>query len=475
MPDSGDEPPLHSPSTAKVLFETYELGRLLGVGAFAKVYYARHTRSGHSVAIKMISKSKSLRCGLSVNIQREIAAMRRLHHPHIIRLLEVLASRSTIYFVMEYAKGGELFARLSSRGRLPENQSRRLFHQLISAVAFCHSRGVFHRDLKPENLLLDEFNNLKLSDFGLSAVRYGGDALFQTLCGTPAYVAPEILLKKGYDGAQVDIWSCGVILFVMNAGYLPFNDPNLMAMYRKIYRGEYRCPKWTSAELKWLISRMLDTNPATRITIEGILADPWFRKEMDEERMRRLIRFREDIEDRIMKIESEDDERDLNAFDIISMSGGFDLSGFFNSTAAPREMFVVGGRVDEVLERVEEVGKGEGLRVRRRRRGEKGRGGAAVDGRMGNLVAWVEVSRLSPEMVMVGVERGIGEEAERLSREFWREKLATRAKRKGGELLQQPAMEEVGEASTSGESSTGSITPIAGDGRGPTITPASVA
>lgn len=263
--------------------------------------------------------------------------MRRLHHPHIIRLLEVLASRSTIYFVMEYAKGGELFARLSSRGRLPEHQTRCLFHQLISAVAFCHSRGIFHRDLKPENLLLDESNNLKLSDFGLSAVKFDGEALLQTLCGTPAYVAPEILLKKGYDGAKVDIWSCGVILFVMNAGFLPFNDPNLMAMYRKICRGEFRCPKWTSAELKRLISRLLDTNPATRITIEGILDDPWFRMGLDEENMRRLMRFREDIEDRILKIESEDDERDLNAFDIVSMSGGFDLSGFFNPTAAARD------------------------------------------------------------------------------------------------------------------------------------------
>ncbi|KAH0465246.1 hypothetical protein IEQ34_005349 [Dendrobium chrysotoxum] len=454
MPDPGEATPHPSPSTAKILFESYELGRLLGVGAFAKVYYARHTRSGHSVAIKIISKSKSLRCGLSVNIHREISAMRRLHHPHIIRLLEVLASRSTIYFVMEYAKGGELFARLSSRGRLPEQQTRRLFHQLISAVAFCHSRGIFHRDLKPENLLLDESNNLKLSDFGLSAVKFDGEALLQTLCGTPAYVAPEVLLKKGYDGAKVDIWSCGVILFVMNAGFLPFNDPNLMAMYRKICRGEFRCPKWTSAELKRLIARLLDTNPATRITIEGILDDPWFRKGMDEENMRRLMRFREDIEDRILKIESEDDERDLNAFDIVSMSGGFDLSGFFNPTAAAREMFVVGGRVEEILERVEVVGRGEGLGVRRRRRGEKGRGGAAVEGRMGSLVAWVEVFRLSPEMVLVLVERGSGEEAERLSSEFWKESLVTRAKRNGGELPQPPAVEAVDEASASGESTS---------------------
>ncbi|KAK8955803.1 CBL-interacting serine/threonine-protein kinase 14 [Platanthera guangdongensis] len=434
MLDSDDGPP--PPFPARILFETYEVGRLLGFGAFAKVYHARHTRSGHNVAIKVISKAKALRGNLFGNIKREIAAMRRLHHPHIVRLLEVFASRSTIYFVMEYAKGGELFTRLASSGRLPEDQSRRLFNQLISAVAFCHSRGVFHRDLKPENLLLDESNNLKLSDFGLSAIKsgdLGGEGLLHTLCGTPAYVAPEILLKKGYDGTMVDIWSCGVILFVMNAGYLPFNDSNLMGMYRKISRGGYRCPRWTSPELRQLISRLLDTNPATRITVEGILGDPWFRKGMDEEKVRRLMRFREDIEDRIAKIESGvsdewDEERDLSAFDIISMSGGFNLSGFFNPAAAARERFLVEGRVDQVLDRMEKVGKEEGLWVRRWRRGEKGRGGAAVEGRMGTLVAWLEVFRLSPELLVVEVESGTGEEADRFNPQFWRESLTSRVR-----------------------------------------------
>lgn len=431
MQDSSDGPPPPFPS--RILFETYEIGRLLGVGAFAKVYHARHTRSGHSVAIKVISKAKAIRGGLSSNIKSEIAAMRRLHHPHIVRLIELFASRSTIYFIMEYAKGGELFARLASRGRFPEEQSRRLFHQLISAIAFCHSHGVFHRDLKPENLLLDESNNLKLSDFGLSAVKsgnLGGEGLLHTLCGTPAYVAPEILSKKGYNGAQVDIWSCGVILFVMNAGYLPFNDSNLMSMYRKIYRGEYRCPRWTSPELQLLISRLLDTNPTTRITVEGILDDPWFRKGMDEEKMKRLMRFRVDVEDRIAKIESGvgdewDEERDLSAFDIISMSGGFNLSGLFNPAAPARERFLVGGRMEKVLDRVEEVGRVEGLWVRRWRRGKKGRGGAAVEGMMGSLVAWLEVFRLSPDILVVEVESGTGEEADRFSRQFWRETLAT--------------------------------------------------
>ncbi|XP_020588195.1 CBL-interacting serine/threonine-protein kinase 14-like [Phalaenopsis equestris] len=425
MHSSGVAPPAAS---AKILFGKYEIGRLLGVGAFAKVYHARHIPLGHNVAIKIISKAKVIRSGLVVNTKREIVVMRRLRHPNIVRLLEVLASHSNIYFVMEYVKGGELFSHVS-RGRLPEDQSRRFFHQLIFAVAFCHARGVFHRDLKPENLLLDDSGNLKVSDFGLSAVaeQIRSDGLFHTLCGTPAYVAPEILSRRGYEGAKVDIWSCGVILFVLNAGYLPFNDPNLMALYRKIYRGEYRCPRWISPELRQLLSRLLDTNPGTRITIEGILNDPWFRRGLEEGNMLKLMRFREDIEERISRVErenEEDDDRDLNAFDIISLNPRFNLSGFFNPTVEALQRFISAGPVEAVLERVETVGREEGLVVRRRLRGFKGRGSAAVQGRMGALIAWVDVFRLSPELVMVEVERGGGMEAAKWNVEFWRGRLA---------------------------------------------------
>lgn len=467
MQASGVAPPAAS---AKILFGTYEIGRLLGVGAFAKVYHGRHILQGHSVAIKVISKAKVLRGGLVVNTKREIVIMRRLHHPNIVRLLEVLASRSNIYFVMEYAKGGELFARVS-RGRLPEDQSRHFFHQLIFAVAFCHSRGVFHRDLKPENLLLDDYDNLKVSDFGLSAVaeQIRSDGLFHTLCGTPAYVAPEILSRKGYEGAKVDIWSCGVILFVLNAGFLPFNDPNLMALYRKIYRGEYRCPRWISPELRQLLSRLLDTNPDTRITIEGILNDPWFRRGLEERNMLRLLKFGEDIEERISRFErenNEDDDRDLNAFDIISLYSRFDLSGFFNPTVELRQRFISVGPVDAVIERVEKVGREEGLLVHRRLRGLKGRGGAAVEERMGNLVAWVDVFRLSPDLVMVELERGRSAEAARRSAEFWRERLVV-AQRSSASEPPTP----VHAASTAGESSSGPSTPVTGGTN--RITPAS--
>ncbi|KAH0930062.1 hypothetical protein HID58_015789, partial [Brassica napus] len=264
-------------NNSNALFGKYELGKLLGCGAFAKVYHARDRRTGQSVAVKILNKKKLLANPTLVNnVKREISIMRRLSHPYIVRLHEVMATKGKIFFTMEFVKGGELFNKISKHGRLSEDLARRYFQQLISAVGYCHAHGVYHRDLKPENLLVDENGNLKVTDFGLSALtdQIRPDGLLHTLCGTPAYVAPEILSKKGYEGAKVDVWSCGIILFVLAAGFLPFNDPNVMNMYRKIYRGEYRCPRWMSPDLKRFVSRLLDINPETRITIDEILKDP---------------------------------------------------------------------------------------------------------------------------------------------------------------------------------------------------------
>jgi serine/threonine protein kinase len=172
-----------------------------------------------------------------------------------------MATKAKIFFVMEYVKGGELFAKVA-KGKLKEDLARKYFQQLVSAIDFCHSRGVSHRDLKPENLLLDDNEDLKVSDFGLSALpeQLWNDGLLHTQCGTPAYVAPEVLRKKGYDGAKADIWSCGVILFVLLAGYLPFQADNLMKMYRKVFKAEFEFPQWFSADTKQLISQLLVLN-----------------------------------------------------------------------------------------------------------------------------------------------------------------------------------------------------------------------
>lgn len=428
MPDSGD-PPLAGArcgGDTKILLGKYELGRLLGCGASAKVYLARNLRTGQSMAIKCFSKLRISKNGLANHVKREISILGRLRHHNIIHLHEVLASRSKIYLVLDLVKGGELFSRVSNYGRLSENLCRRYFQQLISAVGYCHSRGVFHRDLKLENLLLDENGDLKVSDFGLSAIpdQVQDDGLFHTLCGTPAYVAPEILSKKGYSAASVDLWSCGVILFVLIAGYLPFNDPNLMAMYRKIYSGDFRCPKWASFELRHLIGRLLDKNPETRITVEEIWAHPWFRKGLDEKKLAAIASFQEEVAAdeyyKISKAEAVDAEkRQLNAFDIIGFSSGADLSGFFGAPEE-RERFVSGEMPETVLRRVEEAGKSAGLAVSRK--GEKGRVGVVLRGYNGNFVVGLEVYRLSDDLTLLEVQRGrLTEGREIWAGKFWTE------------------------------------------------------
>lgn len=208
-----------------MLFEKYEMGKMLGRGTFAKVYHGKELANGESVAIKVINKDQLKTEEMMKLITREISIMRLVRHPNIVEIKEVLATKAKIYIIMEYVKGGELFAKIAE-GRLREDVARKYFQQLISAVDFVHSRGVVHRDLKPENLLLDENGDLKVTDFGLSALtdkqHDGAGFLLHTQCGTPAYIAPEVLKKKGYDGAKADIWSCGIILYVLLAGFLPF-------------------------------------------------------------------------------------------------------------------------------------------------------------------------------------------------------------------------------------------------------------
>ncbi|CAA6656436.1 unnamed protein product [Spirodela intermedia] len=232
------------------LLGKYELGRLLGRGTFAKVYYAKPSTAAASVAASMQHR-----------VLREISAMSRLqHHPNVLRLHEVMATRSKIFLVMELAAGGDLLSVVSRRGRLPEAAAHHYFRQLVSALRFCHARGVAHRDLKLANLLIDGAGYLKVSDFGLSSLaeqRHGGDGLLRTASG-------------GYDGARADAWSCGVVLYAMLAGRLPFDDGNLAVMYRKIYNGEYQFPAWFSPAAKRVISGLLDPDPETRLPLDAL-------------------------------------------------------------------------------------------------------------------------------------------------------------------------------------------------------------
>ncbi|KAH7387104.1 hypothetical protein KP509_16G005500 [Ceratopteris richardii] len=229
----------------------YELGRTLGEGTFAKVKSARNTVTGEDVAIKIINKEKILKHKMVKQIKREISTMKLIKYPNVEQLYEVMASKTNIYIVLEFLK---------------EDEARKYFQQLINVVDYCHSRQVYHRDLKPENLLLDVEENLKVSDFGLNALpqQFREDGLFHTTWGTPNYVAPEVLNDKGYQGATADLWSCGVILYVLMAGYLPFDEQNLMTLYEKIHKADFTCPAWFSSGARKLISRILEPNPQKR-------------------------------------------------------------------------------------------------------------------------------------------------------------------------------------------------------------------
>ncbi|KAL6597360.1 hypothetical protein ACP70R_046800 [Stipagrostis hirtigluma subsp. patula] len=413
-------------SRGKIVMERYELGRLLGKGTFGKVHYAKNLESNQSVAIKILDKGKALKVGLSEQIRREITTMRLVEHKNIVQLHEVMATRNYIYFVMEYVKGGELFDKIEKSSKLTEGAAHKYFQQLISAVDYCHSRGVYHRDLKPENLLLDENENLKVSDFGLSALSDSKrqDGLLHTTCGTPAYVAPEVISKTGYDGAKSDIWSCGVVLFVLVAGYLPFQGPNLMEMYRKIQHGDFRCPSWFSHKLKKLLYKILDPNPSTRISIQKIKESTWFRKGPGETHTvkQRIpsenatsiatpalpVRRKKNAHEHVKPLTI----TNLNAFEIISFSTGFDLSGLFIGTGCRKEArFTSDKPASTIISKFEDVAKALNLRIRKKDDGVikiQGR----KEGRNGVLQFDTEIFQITPFHHVVEMKQTSGDSLE---------------------------------------------------------------
>ncbi|KAL0720819.1 hypothetical protein Bca4012_035418 [Brassica carinata] len=291
---------------------------------------------------------------------------------------------------MELAKGGELFSRVSSN-RFTEGLSRKYFRQLISAVRYCHARGVYHRDLKPENLLLDENRDLKVSDFGLSAMKeqIKSDGMLHTLCGTPAYVAPELLTKKGYDGSKADIWSCGVVLFLLNAGYLPFRDSNISGLYRRIRTAQYTMPEWTSPELRSLLRRLLEPIPERRITVEEILSDPWFNHGVDPSEI---------VGIQVDDYDLEESGKELNAFELIASASTANLAGLFGNFVTPDhcDQFVSDESPAEIMGKVVAVAKQLNLRIaKKKERAVKLEGSQGV----ANIV--VKIRRLTDELVMV--------------------------------------------------------------------------
>eukprot|EP01065_Artemidia_motanka_P026754 TRINITY_DN31_c0_g1_i5.p1 TRINITY_DN31_c0_g1~~TRINITY_DN31_c0_g1_i5.p1 ORF type:complete len:447 (+),score=167.24 TRINITY_DN31_c0_g1_i5:84-1424(+) len=259
----------------------YELGKTLGSGSFSKVKEGIDIESGSKYAVKIVDKALLTKGHVEQQLKREIAIMKLLDHPHVLSMIDVLQTGSNIYLVLELLTGGDLFDKLDQAKRFDEPQARTYFQQLVYGLQYLHANDIAHRDLKPENLLLDAEGHLKIADFGFSRL-LNNQQLLQTVCGTPNYMAPEVLKERGYNGITADIWSCGVILFVMLAGYLPFDDPNMNALFNKIERGEYRMARHFTDPVKDIISRMLVIEPEKRITLEQIMQHPWFRIDLDE-------------------------------------------------------------------------------------------------------------------------------------------------------------------------------------------------
>ncbi|KYG42881.1 hypothetical protein M433DRAFT_146385 [Acidomyces richmondensis BFW] len=258
----------------------YNVVKTLGEGSFGKVKLAIHQVSGQKVALKIISRRKLVTRDMAGRIEREIQYLQLLRHPHIIKLFTVITTPSEIIMVLEYA-GGELFDYIVQNGKMAEDKARKFFQQIVCAVEYCHRHKIVHRDLKPENLLLDDALNVKIADFGLSNIMTDGNFL-KTSCGSPNYAAPEVISGKLYAGPEVDVWSCGVILYVLLVGRLPFDDEYIPALFKKIAQGNYMIPAYLSTGAVRLIKKMLQVNPINRITVPEIRQDPWFMKDLPD-------------------------------------------------------------------------------------------------------------------------------------------------------------------------------------------------
>ncbi|KAK1430507.1 hypothetical protein QVD17_13303 [Tagetes erecta] len=266
--------------------EKYEPLKELGSGNFGVARLVRDKKTKELLAVKYIERGAKI----DENVQREIINHRSLRHPNIVRFKEVLLTPTHLAIVMEYAAGGELFLKICSAGRFSEDEARFFFQQLISGVSYCHSMEICHRDLKLENTLLDGSRTprVKICDFGYSKSGLLHSQPKSTV-GTPAYIAPEVLSCKEYDGKTADVWSCGVTLYVMLVGAYPFEDPREPRNFRKtigrIMSVQYSIPDYVrvSKDCRHLLSHIFVSNPSKRITIPEIKKHPWFKKNMPKE------------------------------------------------------------------------------------------------------------------------------------------------------------------------------------------------
>lgn len=260
----------------------YLLKKKIGEGAFAEVRHAVHEETGEEFAVKVFDRSIMSRNHFESDVKKEIRIMQHLRHPNIVSIHAVLVTTKKMYLVMELVRGGELYDEIVSQRRIDEDTSRKYFQQLVDAMVYCHRRGVVHRDLKPENLLLDGNGNLKVTDFGMSWMKSisqnPNKTLLRTQCGTPKYMAPEVIVRPpgGYDGEKLDAWECGMVLFALLAGYLPFAGDNDNAVFHSILNGSIQFPDFFSTGAKDVLLALLQKDPNRRTGLEQIRNHPWF-------------------------------------------------------------------------------------------------------------------------------------------------------------------------------------------------------
>uniref|UniRef100_A0AAR2KH29 Protein kinase domain-containing protein n=1 Tax=Pygocentrus nattereri TaxID=42514 RepID=A0AAR2KH29_PYGNA len=258
----------------------YRLEKTLGKGQTGLVKLGVHCITGQKVAIKIVNREK-LSESVLMKVEREIAILKLIEHPHVLKLHDVYENNKYLYLVLEHVSGGELFDYLVKKGRLTPKEARKFFRQIISALDFCHNHSICHRDLKPENLLLDEKNNIRIADFGMASLQVG-DSLLETSCGSPHYACPEVIRGEKYDGRRADVWSCGVILFALLVGALPFDHDNLRQLLEKVKSGVFHMPHFIPPDCQALLRGMIEVDPEKRLTLEEIQKHAWYQAGRNE-------------------------------------------------------------------------------------------------------------------------------------------------------------------------------------------------
>lgn len=252
--------------------ENFEIGKPLGRGKFGSVYLAREKRTKYIVALKVLQKSQLLKAGVEHQLRREIEIQSHLRHRNILRMYGYFYDSKRIYLILEYSPGGELYKKLTARGRFSERVSARYICDLSQALSFCHQKHVIHRDIKPENLLVGAHGEIKIADFGWSV--HAPSSRRNTLCGTLDYLPPEMVEGRDHD-EMVDVWSLGVLLYEFLVGNPPFEAEGHSATYRRISRVDLRFPPGVSPDAQDLIVKLLRKDPRHRLPLRDIPTQPW--------------------------------------------------------------------------------------------------------------------------------------------------------------------------------------------------------